>query len=72
MRLIIAMSLLFVLLLFSGFAYAAPGLGPAASNRMCTCCLQQMTTFQPVFTNPHAGWVTMPVETQPICCSSQL
>ncbi len=68
MKKIIIATLFFALLLFSVTAYAA--------SPICTCGQSQrvasLATYQPVFTNPHSGWVIMPVETRLVRCSARL
>jgi hypothetical protein len=76
MKKIFAVSLFLAFLFFSGLASASPYGSPAASNPMCSCCQHPQTvsciTDQLVFTNPHSGWVTMPVNTQYVRCSERL
>ncbi len=70
MKTIIMTSLFCALLFFSGFAWASPYQSSAASNLTDDC--SPITTYQRIFTNPHTGWVTIPVEIQPGRCSSRL
>ena len=67
MKLIIAMSLFIALLFFSGFARALPFQGPAEANHMGACC--RVSIYEPVFTNPHTGWISTPVEAVSAGCS---
>jgi len=70
MRLIIAISLLFVVLFVAGFAYAAPSQScncPNGADRWVTS-----TTSQRIFLNPHTGWITVPVEEAILRCPAQL
>jgi hypothetical protein len=69
MKLILVASVLFVFL-FSSLAFASPFQGPVAFNHSCGCC--QTAVNERVFTNPHAGWVDMPVESQALRCTSGL
>lgn len=73
MKKIFAVSLFLAFLFFSGLASASPYASQAALNRMCSCCqIASCNTDQLVFTNPHSGWTTMPVNTQYVRCSERL
>lgn len=69
MKKIIATSLFLALFLFSGFAYASSLSKPCCIEPSGACC--PINSYQRVFTNPHTGWVTVPVENQFIRCSSR-
>ncbi|MDR3570546.1 MAG: hypothetical protein P4L43_21180 [Syntrophobacteraceae bacterium] len=70
MRLIKVTALFLALLFYSSFAYASSYQCLAAVNQSCACC--RVMTYEQVFANPHTGWVTMPVATQPVRCSARL
>ncbi len=70
MKLIIALSLFFTLLFFSGFAQASPFHCPATPNLVCTC--HSVITYERYYTNPHSVWVTMPEWSQCVGCSARL
>ena len=70
MKLIIALSLFFTLLFFSGFARASNFQCRAALNQVCAC--HSVVTYERSYTNPHTVWVTTPVWSQCIRCSQRM
>jgi len=63
MRLIIAISLLFVTLLVAGYSHASPAATECPNPETVT-----LTTYRPVFSNPHTGWYNMPVQENILYC----
>ncbi len=80
MRLIIALGLLFVILSVAGYVFASPSQScecPAmAAQSVALACpnaqIVTATTTQLIFSNPHSGWVAVPVEEKFLRCPAQL
>jgi len=78
MRRVIALSLFFVMLFVAGYAYASPyqscECSPVASQSVA--CpnpeIVTLTTSRPVFSNPHSGWLNVPVEETFLRCPAHL